>query len=271
MIAVSFGGGVQSTALAHMVLTDDPRIRSFGRPGLWVFADTGDEPRRVYAHVEEWGNRIADGGMEFVVVTAPKLGRLSEHVLSGSRAGRVSTKLPPFFVAGDDGRLGPINRQCTEEWKILPVRRSLRARGAHRRAPWPVWLGISRDEAHRSRISRVQYLTHVYPLIDLNLRRTDCLQMLAGAGIEAPRSACTFCPFRSNEEWRSLRDTSPEDWSDAVAFEAACHAEHDEGRMGSLRRRPYLHRSGLPIDEAPIDTDQESFGWGNECAGMCGV
>ncbi len=44
MVAVSFGGGVQSTALAWLALSGDDRLPCV--PPLWIFADTGDEPRR---------------------------------------------------------------------------------------------------------------------------------------------------------------------------------------------------------------------------------
>ena len=47
---VSFGGGVQSTAVAMMVIERHPdliRVMGDVRPELWLFADTGDEPRAV--------------------------------------------------------------------------------------------------------------------------------------------------------------------------------------------------------------------------------
>ena len=47
---VSFGGGVQSTTLAWLVIKRDPRLAKIVTtwPTLFVFADTGDEPAEVY-------------------------------------------------------------------------------------------------------------------------------------------------------------------------------------------------------------------------------
>jgi hypothetical protein len=255
-----------------MVLTDDARLRPFGRPSLWLFADTGDEPRRVYAHVEEWGNRITDGGMEFARVKrdGPSL---SEHTLTRAEAGQRGISMPPVYVERRDkpGRM-PMRRGCTRDFKTNVLDAAglawLKARGETRAAKW---YGISFDEVQRTRTPDRAWYDNVYPLVDLRLRRTDCLTMLAAAGFDAPRSACSFCPFHSNEEWRRVREDA-DDWQDVIDFERRLRAAYvAHGHVAGLATIPSLHPSGLPIDEAPIDTAQEGFGWGNECAGVCGV
>lgn len=265
-IVVSFGGGVQSTALAWLVLNDDPRIRAFGRPSLWIFADTGDEPQRVYDHVAEWRGRIEAAGMGFDVVTG-RHGRLSTHCLTRAvqDEGGLYANIPPLFVMTKSGP-GPALRGCTTKFKIAPIRKRMRRLGS----PVRLWLGISRDEVHRMRTSDVNWVTNVYPLVEAGLRRTDCIRLLKQAGLTAPRSACVFCPYHSDQEWRTVRK-DPGDWARALAFERSIHAAYDaQGRVFGLDAKPYLHRSLTALDAVDLDA-QEGFGWGNDCSGVCGV
>lgn len=45
-----------------------------------------------------------------------------------------------------------------------------------------------------------------------------------------------------------------------------------EIKAGGMRGKSYLHRSLLPLDQAPIDGNlAQADLWGQECEGMCGV
>lgn len=50
---LSLGAGVQSTTLAYMVARGDLELIDFA-----VFADTGDEPARVYEHLDRLENVV---------------------------------------------------------------------------------------------------------------------------------------------------------------------------------------------------------------------
>lgn len=119
--------------------------------------------------------------------------------------------------------------------------------------------------------------------------RDDCLRYLRANGwASTPKSACIGCPFHGNSQWRRLRDTcvcghlrdqhvtvsgrllcdvcayddpqvckeftSPE-WDDAVDFDRAIRAGNARGNANGkpLLGEAYLHRSRLPLDQAPID------------------
>ena len=63
-----------------------------------------------------------------------------------------------------------------------------------------------------------------------------------------------------------MRDNRPGEWADAVEFDAAIRT------AGGMRGQSYLHRSLLPLDQAPIDGNANQADlWGEECEGMCGV
>jgi hypothetical protein len=88
-----------------------------------------------------------------------------------------------------------------------------------------------------------------------------------------PRSACVYCPYHSDHEWRRLRDEEPAEFAKAVKFEKQLQAVKEECRnMGGV---PFLHDSLIPLGEVDFSTDfdrgQVEMKFGNECEGMCGV
>ena len=64
-------------------------------------------------------------------------------------------------------------------------------------------MGISWDELQRQKINQIKYITNIYPLIEKQIRSYQCLKYMEDNNYpKPPRSACTFCPYHSNEEWR---------------------------------------------------------------------
>jgi len=156
----------------------------------------------------------------------------------------------------------------TSEYKIEPINLAIRqALGAappfFQRVPRgyqaTVWIGFSADEIGRMKDSRVSYIRHTYPLIDLGMDRDACQRWLARHGwtvaTDRVHHRCRIfaitCPYTGNAGWRRMRDQRPSEWADAVAFD---HANRHGGARGTaLTRQAFLHRSRLPLDQAPID------------------
>jgi hypothetical protein len=169
----------------------------------------------------------------------------------------------PLHILNRDGSPGMMRRQCTAEYKIKPIKRQIRDLLGYphpRRVPKGVfveqWIGISVDEFHRAKDSGVAYMRNRFPLIGLGLSRSDCLRLLRNRGLEStPRSACLGCPYHDNAQWRSLRDTSPGEWDDVVAFDRAIRAGNARANADGnpLLGQAFLHRSRVPLHEAPID------------------
>ncbi len=135
------------------------------------------------------------------------------------------------------------------------------------------WIGISLDETQRMKPSREPWSAHRWPLIEMRMRRADCLLWMEKRGFpKPPRSACVYCPFHSNHEWRRLRDDEPEEFQKAVQFERDLQAvKRVTDNMAGV---PFLHSSLMPLDQVDLSTDLERGQgdlWGNECEGMCGV
>lgn len=269
LTVVSLGAGVQSTTLVLMAA----RGEIGPMPDAAIFADTQAEPKAVYEHLT-W---LRSGVLPFpvYVVTA---GDLSAYVAAERPKGKYLRVDIPAYVQAPDLSIALINRSCTRDFKIAPIRRKVRELLgiAGKRSPRDVaveqWIGISRDEAHRMKDSRESWVRHRWPLIERGMTRLGCLAWLERNGFKRPpRSACTFCPYHSDAEWRALQDR-PEEWQQAIEID------------NRLRNRPpeayrtngvlWLHRSARPLAEVDFSTaedrGQQNF-FGNECEGMCGV
>jgi hypothetical protein len=311
---LSLGAGVQSTCV--LLMSGDGTLP---RLDAAVFADTQWEPIAVYKHlawleVEAKGRgipvyRVTRGDLRADGIEFRANGGKGSHSHNTAPPGTVLTHEQgngrfasiPLFVKNPDGSVGIIKRQCTSEYKIEPVERFIRRAllGLKPRQVAPAgavehWFGISADEASRRRVSPNHWQVFRYPLIDdvtsprrdtffdRGFHRQDCLDWLRERGYpEPPRSACLGCPFHTDAEWVRLRDTDPEGWADAVAFDKAIRAADaaliaDGAKLaGRLVGLPYLHRSCVPLDEVAFNpTDRQAvltYGMGNECAGVCGV
>ena len=101
-----------------------------------------------------------------------------------------------------------LRRQCTMQYKVIPVARYLCQRYQSGRIR--LMLGISADEWHRMRASSYSRIDHVYPLVDGMISRRHCLEIIREAGLELPqKSSCWFCPYRSTGSQHALLKRYP--------------------------------------------------------------
>lgn len=261
MIVISLGAGVQSTTMALMAKHGDIGPM----PDCAIFADTGNEPAAVYRHLE-WLETVLPFPVHRVRRAGPSLG---DFVIGLGRDGATRTAGVPFFTKDPHGMLP---RQCSVEFKVRPIQRKVRelvGPGRHPKGLVEQWLGISWDEAQRMKTSSVGYIVHRFPLIELEMRRHDCQLWLERHQYRRPpKSACVFCPYHSADQWRSVRAV-PEDWAQAVEFDAAVRAGHS-GMAGSA----FVHRQRVPLAEADLSSAEDRGQlnmFNDECEGMCGV
>ena len=268
--ALSLGAGVQSTTLALMAAHG-----AVGpMPDCAIFADTGWEPRAVYEHLDWLMSPNVLPFPDFIVGS----GNMRENLLAAGRGERWASI--PAFARSVDRRgnvsIGMIRRQCTGDYKIEPIRRKVRELVELTRKRSPTfavveqWTGISFDEVIRMKPSREAWQRNRWPLIEERMTRRDCLAWLRERGYpDPPKSACIGCPFHDNSRWRAMRDHDEEAWRDAIDVDRAIRT----GIRG-IRGEVYLHRSGVPLEEADLSTlaDHGQLDlWPNECEGMCGV
>lgn len=106
--------------------------------------------------------------------------------------------------------------------------------------------------------------------------RGDCKAWLEKhyPGRTFPRSACIGCPFRSNAEWRDMRDNRPDEWKDACEFDELQRVADgvSANKKGLLVGKPYVHRQCVPL--AMVDLDgigEKGGGCGTLLDGMDGL
>jgi hypothetical protein len=91
---------------------------------------------------------------------------------------------------------------------------------------------------------------------------------------EPPRSACYYCPFHSDDEWRRLRNDDPSFFKQAVSFDKQIREKFKKYDK-SMKMEVYLHNSCKPLDQVDFDTDedkgQQVWDFKAECEGMCGL
>ncbi|WP_436499519.1 hypothetical protein [Actinokineospora sp. HUAS TT18] len=248
---LSLGAGVQSTAV--LLLACEGVIPRFD---MALFADTGWEPRAVYANLDRLTAHAAKAGIPVRRVSA---GNIRTDALDPKHR-FVSM---PLHTLNPDGSRGLARRQCTSEYKIIPLKKAARELLGYphpHRVPRGVYaeqaIGISTDEFTRAKHSGLRFLRNVFPLIDLGYDRTTCTEYLAGRGFgDTVKSACVGCPFHGNAGWRWIRDHDPHGWAEAVEFDRAIRDgyPHATTHGQPLRGQYFLHRSCTPLDQVDLD------------------
>jgi len=258
---ISLGAGVQSTTMALMAAQGEIGPM----PDCAIFADTGWEPKAVYEHLSR-----LEAHLPFPVYRVSG-GNIREHILRNTKStGQRFASVPWFLSNGGMGR-----RQCTREFKIIPLekkQRELLGYKPRRRIPpgsVEVWVGISVDEAIRMKPARNRWQVNRWPLIEAGMARHHCVSWLSSHPIRsAPKSACKGCPFHSDAQWREIK-SDPEDWNDVVEVDQALR----NGGRG-MRAKQFMHAKRIPIEDVDLSTPEERGQLNlflNECEGMCGV
>lgn len=248
-----------------------------------IFSDTQSEPRAVYEHLA-WLKEQGAGQIPIVEVTAGNLRKDALEFMQNrvSSDGKRYASMP-LHVLNPDGSSGMLRRQCTKEYKIIPIeryiRRTMLGMEPGQRIPSGVIIeqvfGLSFDEMSRMRAPLRRWSRFEYPLIDRKMRRLQVIDWaeLHYPGRRFPRSACIECPYLSNRELRDMRDNRPDEWRERVEFDYAIRDRDRQSQRVTRHASPYLHRSCVPMDLANLGDDQNEFVFGmeNECEGMCGV
>lgn len=259
---LSLGCGVQSTAL--LVLCEQGKVAP---PDVAIFADTQDEPRWVYEHLQRLK---AWASIPIHVTTFGKLSRDIEDRHNGKKKRFASL---PAFTVGDDGRAALLRRQCTREYKIDPIHQAVRRLLGYKprqrnRHKVRCLIGISWDEyPERCKPSRDAWVTNEWPLVDARITREKCKEIIAAAGLPIPgKSSCVFCPFHSDGFWFELKRNHPREFAEAVRVDRMIRDMTASG----LKRPAFLHRSLTPLEMVNFEERTKDL-FGSECDGYCGV
>jgi len=231
---LSFGGGVQTTALAIMAARGEVEVDEV------VFADTGAEKPETYWYMENYTvPMLEEAGLLFTSIpgcdpTNKTKRNLVEHCQYYKTIPSVSRR---WCTAQSKAR--PLDAYCGDALALI---------------------GFSSDESHRAKDSR-----KIYPLIDRGLTGADCQQIISNYGWPIPtKSSCFFCPFQRWTEWNWLKSRHPELIKKALAMEERFHERRPDKRdsIGLFGGRPlWKWASGIQME---FDLQEYSC-WSGHC------
>ena len=245
LTVISLGGGVQSSVMSFIASGG-----AFGAiPDCAIFAATHWEPPTIYTHLDWLPKQLS---FPLYVVDNRRSLREDAKALTNHSGNRSFLDIPVYLQGRDGESDGMGRRQCTEHYKVRPIRRKIRELlGLSRRQRVPadttveLWLGISTDEAIRMKTSSDRWIHNRYPLIAVGMSRKDCLEWWE-ARYDRPleRSACIGCPYQSRQRWAETKRRWPKPFAEVV--------EIDSNLRGKLAfaKEPYLHPRRMPLAQA---------------------
>lgn len=246
LVCLSFSAGSQSTAILEMVLRGE-----LDRPDRFIVlcADPGMEDSRSLVIRKYMLERCQAQGISCKVVAG---GDLFKDVIEGCRTGeRIDS--PPLWTVDDAGKVGQLNQQCTQAYKIRPIKREVRkeltAMGVKSLTDGCVeqWIGFAYDERRRVKPPDARYIQFRYPLIDRKLTRRDVSAMYRRWGIdEPPTSVCNACFANGLDKFRWMYENDKAGWRQAVEFDNALRGPNG---VPGVKGTCYVSRTCLPLEE----------------------
>lgn len=247
MRVISYGGGVQSTAM--IVLAAHGKL---GAVTDAIFANVGDDSehpatlRYVREVMRPWAEKC---GILVHEVQRTRRDGTPVTLMGQLQSSRRSIDIPVRMSNGAPG-----NRNCTSEFKIKVLGKWLKQHAGANTIPVTTLVGISWDEVERvGRRRNNPWEIVEYPLIDMRLSRTDCQRIIADAGLPVPgKSSCWFCPFFRPVTWARMRRDEPALFDQAAELEATLNTRRE--MLG--KDHVYLTRFAKPLADAiPVAQD----------------
>lgn len=189
---LSLSGGKDSAALAIYMRDRVPNME-------YIFSDTRKELKETYEYLE----------------------RIEDYL--GVRVQRLNAELGFDHWLDVYGGMIPSNhrRWCTKMLKLKPFENFI--------GDDPVlnYVGLRADENRSGYISHKANITPVYPFQEDGLKLADIEEILRSSGVGMPpytkwgrsRSGCFFCFYQQKIEWVRLKETYPDLYEQAKAYE----------------------------------------------------
>jgi len=228
-LVVSWGGGTNSTAL--LVGMHQKAIR----PDLILFADTGGEKPDTYIYLHIMNLWIKEN------TDFPRIIRVQDH-------GKYTSLENECLTTGKLPALAYGYKTCSQKYKIRPQDNYLK-KWAPAIECWGQGekvtkvIGIDAGEIRRATYTEDDKFKVIYPLIDWNWAREECIEAIKGAGLKLPgKSACFYCPASKKPEILELQKTHPDLLARALKIEdnAAPNLTKRKGLGGRFSWRRFV-------------------------------
>jgi hypothetical protein len=180
---ISIGAGVNSTAILALIKLGKLQYEN----PIAMFADTGGEKPETYEY------------LAYLQTVSP----LPIQIIKGKEGS--------LWEYCKERKILPMRhlRWCSDRWKQKPLT-NFRKANLDNREEFITIMGIDYGEKHR--INRWKGDIHaIFPLIDLQMDRKDCIAVIKQAGWKVPaKSGCFFCPNMKPMEFGELKIKYPD-------------------------------------------------------------
>ena len=205
MNIVSYGGGTNSTAMLIECVKRGIKV------DLITFADTGGEKPHTYTYVDMFSKWCVENGLP-EITKVKKAGNgetLEENCL---RMNMLPSLAYGFKSCSHKYKIQPQDKFCNNYQPCKDV--------WNNGGKVTKYIGYDADEDHRAKIPEDNKYKYEYPLVEWDMGRDECLEVIAEAGLCPPgKSACYFCPSSRPSEIRQLKQVYPELADRAIAME----------------------------------------------------
>jgi len=236
---LSFGAGVNSVALHLLMIDEKYDFES-------VFINHGTDWPETYEYFGIFQSWLITNGHKPVTVIKPDFGccsSLIEYCIQ-------KTMLPHTRL-----------RWCTSRFKVEPFQKYVTT-------PCFVHIGIDADESKRAKISSTNGMENRYLLLEHNIDRDGCKELIVSHGLPVPpKSGCFICPFQKKSQWIELRKNHPCLFSQVVALEK----QNREYRITRGKKPYYLNNNKKPLSEIVDERQYNLFEQDNYPPCQCGL
>ncbi len=272
MKILSFGAGMQSTALALMscenaMADGPPPYPAVPVYDAVIYCDLGLEPPWVYDQLEFTQQACVKAGIFFKVLDTPLYKDFIENF------GERRTISIPWWTIRDDGHKSKMPRNCTIDYKVEAITKYVRwellgyAKGERLRdediKAHEMHMGFSIEESRRCHENPHKLFVNRFPLVDMGFdRAASYAYILERWGLDTKASACAFCPFHRNYFYHYIKDHAPETYRGVVTVD---HLLRDKTPKPPMDSDLFVSRSRKRIEGLTAEDCNDA-----ECFEYCG-
>lgn len=255
LLVVTYGGGTNSKAILSELYSkwvnsgNDNKYK----PDIIVFADPGGEHPHTYADMVKVNNWLfsVDWPQIDTVKTVNRNGEVIPLYEYCYNRDELPSKAYGSSSCSEKNKTRPVNKflnnhpLCKKTWGKFRKLTDIKSKVTR-------IVGIDAGEDHRiqpylSNTSKAvvdQNLKYdvVFPLVDWDMDREDCVQSILDMGWDLPgKSSCFFCPSMTKPEILKLKEDNPELLEKALDLENNCKSKGNLKAAKGLGRRLAWH------------------------------
>lgn len=281
---LSWGGGTQSTALMLMILEKEINIDL----DYIIFSDTGAEAIFTYEQIYKVQKYVKEKYNHDIIITSKcKQKKSDEDIIKMIKNNKIDSSYRtskysdlkqelklylkgvtsnwnaiPLWTIDNNGKLGKTpNKHCTIAYKVNQQLKELRLREnikqfRENKHLINFHIGFSVDEISRVKPNPMKYAKNIFPLIDNNLTKEDCINYVnRKLGFKPVSSVCNICFANDIERVHKIYKEDKKGWQEILEIDNLMEQHKCKG----LDSRLFLYNFQAKFDIRLKDLDIEKI------------